>query len=50
MEIKKDSFDPQNKSIKSNITLGDGRIEEVAGKRTVVMKTKNGLTKYTQDV
>ena len=36
----KNSFVRFNESVKSNITLGDGRTQEVAGKGTVVMKAK----------
>ena len=37
----KNSFVQLNKSIKSNITLDDGRIQEVASKWTIAMKAKN---------
>jgi len=38
------------KKIKSSITFGDGRTQEVARKGTIVVKSKNGLTTYIQDV
>jgi len=46
----KNSFVQLNESIKSNIILADGRIQEVAGKGTIVIKSKNSSTKYIQDV
>lgn len=46
----KNSFVELNENIKSNITLGEGRTQEVAGKGTIAIKAKNGSPKYIQDV
>jgi len=35
-----------DEKIKSNITLGDGRTQEVSGKGTNTMKSKNSSSKY----
>jgi len=45
----KSSFVQLDESTKLNITLADGRTQEVAGKETIAMKDKNGFTKYVQD-
>ena len=39
-----------DKGIKANITLLDGRTQEVPSKGTIALKAENGLTKYIQDV
>jgi len=39
-----------DENVKSNITLGNERTQEVAGKGTIVVKAKNGLTKCVQDI
>ena len=50
MTGNKNSFVQLDEKIKSSITFGDGRTQEVAGKGTIAVKSKNGLTKYIQDV
>ena len=37
-----------DESLKSNIILGDRGTEEVVGKGTIIVKAKNGSTKYIQ--
>jgi len=46
----KDSFVRLDESVKSNITVGEGRTQGVAGKGIIAVKAKNGLTKYIHDV
>ena len=50
MTGNKNSFVNLDENIKSQITLGDGSNQEVAGKGTIVVKTKNGSSKYIPDV
>ena len=49
MTGNKNSFVRLDKQIKSSITFGDGRTQEFTGKGTIVVKSKNGFTKYIQD-
>ena len=46
----KNSFIRVDEVVKLNITLSDGRTQEIAGKRTIAVKAKNDFTKYIQDV
>ncbi|XP_057533067.1 uncharacterized protein LOC130810966 [Amaranthus tricolor] len=46
----KNSFANLDENIKSQITLGDGSNQVVAGKGTIVVKTKNGSSKFIPDV
>ena len=50
MTGNKNSFVRLDEQIKSSITFGDRRTQEVAGKGTIAVKSKNSLTKYIQDV
>ncbi|XP_057540747.1 uncharacterized protein LOC130818601 [Amaranthus tricolor] len=50
MTGNKNSFANLDENIKSQITLGDGSNQVVAGKGTIVVKTKNGSSKFIPDV
>jgi len=50
MTLDKNSFIRLNDGIKSSITLGDRRTQEVVDEGRIVMKAKNGSNTYIQDV
>ena len=50
MTGNKDSFVSLNENVKSHITLGNGRSQEVKGKGTIAVKTKDGSSKFIHDV
>ena len=46
----KNSFVKLDENIKSQITLGDGRTQDIKGKGTISVGTKNGSSKFIHDV
>ena len=46
----KNYFVTLEENIKTHITLGDGKKEDVAGKGTIAVKTKNGSSKLIHEV
>ena len=50
MADNKNSFVSLNENIKSQITLADGRCQDVEGKGIIAVKTKDGLSIFINDV
>ena len=50
MTKNKSCFVQLDETIKSKVTLGDGNVQIVEGKGTIVVKTQNGSKKYIHDV
>ena len=50
MTGNKNYFVTLDENVKTHITLGDGKKEDVARKGTIVVKTKNGSSKLIHEV